>query len=178
MKIIGSESYISTIWSGGTSTQLMIYPSGSSLKETNFLFRLSTATVEQEETVFSILAGVRRIILPLTGSMTLTHDDGSTIHLETFETHAFDGGKITKCKGKVTDFNLMMRENTRGTVNIIQLKADEKMKFSNCILYCFEGELLADNIIFSQHQTMEISMQEIELQSITKSVIVKTEITL
>jgi environmental stress-induced protein Ves len=178
MKIIGPESYLSSVWSGGSTTQLMIYPAGSSLQQANFLFRISTATVEQEETVFSIFPDVRRIILPLKGSMTLHHEDGSSLHLKTFEIHAFDGGKTTKCQGKVTDFNLMMRGNTQGTVQIIQLKSGGKMKFSNCILYCFEGELKADNAIISQHQTMETGLQEFELQAITNAVIIKTEISL
>jgi environmental stress-induced protein Ves len=178
MKITGPESYVSTNWSGGTTTQLMIYPAGSSLQERNFLFRISTATVEQEETVFSIFPDVNRIILPLKGSMTLSHEDGSTIHLKTFEIHAFDGGKTTKCKGKVTDFNLMMRGNTQGTVNIIQLKSGQKMSFSNCILFCFEGEILAENINFNQLQLLETGSQEIELQASTNAVLVKSEIRL
>ncbi len=46
-----NQQKIST-WSGGTTTELFIYPEVAEYSERNFDFRISTATVEVEESNF------------------------------------------------------------------------------------------------------------------------------
>jgi environmental stress-induced protein Ves len=46
--IISRENQITDSWSGGTTTQLAIYPENSSYQQRNFLYRISTATVDIE----------------------------------------------------------------------------------------------------------------------------------
>jgi environmental stress-induced protein Ves len=54
-------------WSGGITTQLAIYPKDANYKKQNFQFRISTATVEIEESVFTKLPGVSRKLMILNG---------------------------------------------------------------------------------------------------------------
>ena len=41
-----SESRTTINWASGTSTEIFIYPANGSFADRNFLFRISTATVE------------------------------------------------------------------------------------------------------------------------------------
>ena len=96
------------VWSGGTTTQLAIYPSNSEYKERNFAWRISSARVDLEESTFTSLPGVHRILMVLEGQIELTHEGVRNTCLKPFEQDEFDGGWTTKSRGKCIDFNLMM----------------------------------------------------------------------
>lgn len=97
-------------WSGGTTTELFLYPEDGSYAARNFLFRISSATVELEESDFTRLPGVERYITPLSGSFTLTHPGLPPVTLPPLAApYRFPGGIPTHCVGKATDFNLMLR---------------------------------------------------------------------
>lgn len=114
MLILPAQSQHTTNWSGGTTTQLFIYPEGSCYANRNFLFRISTATVETETSTFTSLPGFARILMILKGSLLITHNDHHTKTLHPFATDTFDGGWETSAIGKVTDFNLMMAAGVKG----------------------------------------------------------------
>ncbi len=109
-------------WNGRTTTELAIYPETASYKERDFIWRVSTATVEQEESDFTKLVGFRRIILSLQGDLSLYHHLEATnkaIYLKPYEPYAFDGAWDTTSKGKVVDFNLMLSGKADGTVRTL-----------------------------------------------------------
>jgi len=47
-KLLTKEDYVTTTWSGGTTTQLAIAPEGAVYADRDFLWRLSSAGVELE----------------------------------------------------------------------------------------------------------------------------------
>lgn len=104
-------------WSGGTTTELFIYPEGAEYAERNFHFRLSTATVEAEESTFTPLAGVNRTLMVLYGDLELDHEGHHSKKLGPFEQDHFKGDWNTCSRGKCVDFNLMCRGNTTGELN-------------------------------------------------------------
>lgn len=116
MKITPKSIQQTTEWSGGTTTELAIFPTESSYANRNFLFRISTATVETETSTFTSLPGYKRLLMILKGELEITHVDQYTKKLATFDTDMFDGGWQTTAKGMVTDFNIMhtpeMKVNT------------------------------------------------------------------
>lgn len=118
------QQFETTRWSGGTTTQLYIYPPTTSLQECNFLFRLSTATVEQETTSFTSLPGYERILIPLSGRLKLRHE---TEHgyleqsVETLQLARFKGDWITTGKGLLVDFNVIFRPEWQVAVEIHSL---------------------------------------------------------
>lgn len=67
MQLIPKSAQTTSNWSGGTTTQLFIYPPEASYAARNFLFRISTATVETETSTFTDLTGFNRILLLLNG---------------------------------------------------------------------------------------------------------------
>lgn len=146
-------NYSTSAWSGGATTEIRIMPEGSRYADREFLWRLSSATVEVEESTFTALPDYDRLIMMLEGEMELCHNNGPWIHLAEFVPHAFDGGDDTLSKGKVVDFNLMLRKGKcRGAVVPMVFSADvmemasEKLvpdlkSCRDCMIYCHCGPL-------------------------------------
>ncbi len=105
-----ASDYNTSNWSGGTTTELGIGPEGSSYADRDFLWRISSATVDVEETTFTSLPDYRRIIMTLEGELYLNHGDKWWEHLYPYDVYFFDGADPTVSKGKVVDFNLMLRK--------------------------------------------------------------------
>jgi environmental stress-induced protein Ves len=118
MKLIKKENQTVSKWSGGTTTQLFIYPPEALYTDRDFLFRISTATVETETSTFTSLAGYQRILIILKGALEITHAGQYTKTLNTFDTDLFDGGWETSAKGKVTDFNIMFRPEHKTNLTV------------------------------------------------------------
>lgn len=118
-------------WTGGTTTQLAIYPEKSEFKKYNFLFRISTATVEVPESTFTFMPGVKRHLMILDGAVDLDHKGRYKKHLDKFGYDVFDGEWPTTSKGMVTDFNLLLREKAEGKLQAIGLRerAEETIHF-------------------------------------------------
>lgn len=101
-------------WSGGTTTEIFIYPEGAEYEKRNFSFRLSTASVEVDESTFTSLPDVKRTLMILHGSMELSHEGQHSRKLDEHDVDVFDGGWKTTSKGKCIDFNLMCKGETSG----------------------------------------------------------------
>ena len=104
------DCYKTAAWSGGTTTELLIGPRDAVYADRDFLFRISSATVDLEESLFTALPDYDRFIATLEGTITLSHDGGEPVVLEPFQVHAFDGGSRTLSLGRCRDFNLMLRK--------------------------------------------------------------------
>lgn len=104
------EDFKTTRWSGGTTTELYLYPEDGDYARRDFKFRISSATVELEESDFTPLPGVERFITPLEGGFTLTHPGCAAVELPALSApYRFRGDTPTHCVGKATDFNLMLK---------------------------------------------------------------------
>lgn len=125
-RIITPEEYETGVWSGGTTTQLAIYPPGASYADRNFIFRLSSATVDTEQSEFTHLPDYDRWLMIFEGSARLVHDSEKEVTLNPYECDAFDGGISTVSFGRVTDYNLMLRKGGTGSMKAIGL--DENIK--------------------------------------------------
>ena len=109
--------YVTTQWSGGATTQLAIAPKGAVYADRDFLWRLSSATVELDESDFTPLPAYDRVISTLRGDMVLAHNGGERLTLHPYEIHDFSGADDTHSWGRCTDFNLMLRRGQcRGCV--------------------------------------------------------------
>lgn len=105
-----TTDFRTSTWSGGTTTELFLYPTNGSYAARNFRLRISSATVDLDESDFTALPGVERYITPLQGSFTLTHPNCTPVVLEPLAApYRFSGEIPTHCVGKATDFNLMLK---------------------------------------------------------------------
>ena len=148
-KIDASAQAVS-LWSGGTTTQLAIWPPEALYADRDFLWRLSSAVVELPESDFTPLPDYRRILMILDGRLELSHDGGPVIVLNELEQNTFDGASHTISRGQVTDFNLMMRKGRcDGRVEAQVLSCGEcwdrkevlSREESWQLIYCYQGQL-------------------------------------
>lgn len=119
------DDYRVSMWSGGTTAQLAIYPETEEYADRNFLWRISSATVDLPESDYTALPDYDRFITPLNGQMILTHDGGSETDVKPLTIHEFDGAAATHCVGMCTDFNLMLRkEKAQGFMQAVTLDSE------------------------------------------------------
>jgi len=124
MKHLSEDDYKVSTWSGGKTTELAIAPEDAVYGDRDFLWRLSSATVDLDESDFTELPDYDRLITPLDGVMTLTHNGGEPIELNPGDVDGFDGAWHTHSVGRCTDFNLMLRkEQCDGQITVLMPNA-------------------------------------------------------
>jgi environmental stress-induced protein Ves len=190
-KIFTSEHFKPVSWSGGTTTELYIFPQSADYLQRNFLFRLSTATVETERSDFTKLPGTSRKLMVLCGKITLNHDSRYSRQLNKFDIDEFEGDWITSSVGQGTDFNLMTTGKTTGKISAAVIEKDKYVKCNikgNCdwfFIYLYSGKasIEINNKITSLNKgdlfvLNELSTRDFEIKGIENSELVFTEITL
>ena len=108
--VLRERDYVVSAWSGGTTTQLAIAPDDALYADRSFLWRVSSAVVELEESDFTALPAYWRLIATLEGEIALRHEGGEPLLLRPLEVHGFDGAWATRSAGRCRDFNLMLRK--------------------------------------------------------------------
>lgn len=148
-------------WTSGTSTELFIHPSNGSFAERDFIFRISTATVESEVSIFTHFAGITRHLMILKGELELIHVDRYTKTLSVFEQDTFSGEWETKAHGKVTDFNLMLKGSATGKLIHIGLDSEGQTLVKNnsdfCFLYVVSGSFIVDEEVISAGNLIQLN---------------------
>ncbi|OGS70971.1 MAG: hypothetical protein A3F91_11120 [Flavobacteria bacterium RIFCSPLOWO2_12_FULL_35_11] len=145
--IYKAEDFKTTKWCGGSTTELYIHPSTTTYAAGNFNFRISSATVEIENSDFTILPGVSRQLMVLKGSIKLSHKNHHEIQLNKREIDCFEGSWETSAVGTCVDFNLMTKGNTEGKISSVFVFADKSLNFQldvTCefiIFYAYEGNM-------------------------------------
>ena len=185
---IKASDQATTQWTGGTTTQLVIYPKDADYKKRNFLFRISTAKVESEESVFTKLPNVSRKLLILDGEIKIEHKNHYSKILQKYEQDSFSGNWDTKSYGKATDFNLMTTGTTEGEIEAKYMKEQETVKISDKTdmvgLYLYSGQLeLQDKnkdykVNNKDFLLIHFAKSPIELTAIKESEIIITKIIL
>ena len=135
------SDYITTKWSGGLTTQLGIAPASAVYADRDFLWRLSSATVEDAESDFTALPDYERLISTLEGTIELNHNGGEKLTLNPYEVHRFDGGDDTHSWGRCRDFNLMLRKG-------------------KC-----EGRMRGEHLAALEHKTVHVGDESVELKA-------------
>jgi len=145
-KYIPASEQVSSRWSGGSTTQLYIYPEDADYKIRNFQFRLSSAKVEVEESVFASLPGIQRHLMVLDGELDIAHKGHHRAVLKPFDADFFRGDWETQARGCVTDFNLMLSANTKGQLKAVNLEAQQNYLIDSegyrfVAIYLWKGRL-------------------------------------
>ena|ERR1700752_3233265 len=167
------EQLIRSVWSGGTTTQLAIYPKEAIYKNLDFIFRISTATIEVEESTFTSLPNVSRVIMVLDGELTIQHKNQYTKQLKKFDTDNFSGDWETTSIGKVTDFNVMTRGSAKANVLGFSLTEKSKrglvLKSDVMAIYVSTGQ-----IVIEQSSTQKVNASQGDIVLIRKEKINET----
>lgn len=134
VKHIKKTTLTTSKWSGGTTTQLAIYPEDGDYSKREFVWRLSSAVVEVETSNFTKLPNTKRILMILDGELLLSHEARYNKTLKRFDQDSFSGGWQTSSEGVVTDFNLMMKGNAVGRLSHKTIIDSGAVKFPNSAL--------------------------------------------
>ena len=145
------ENFSVSAWSGGQTKELAIYPRGQKYIDRDFIWRLSSATIETEESDFTRLPDYDRVLMVLDGEVVLEYNGERVAKCGTLEQDSFDGAWRTKSYGRITDFNLMVRKGNAGYLDVIEPQREKQMfgashetdlPLSTHALYCKEGYLI------------------------------------
>ena len=146
---ITPADFVTSQWSGGETRQLAIAPAGAVYADRDFLWRISSATVDLEESVFTALPDYDRYIATLKGSIRVSHDGGEELTLVPYAIHRFDGGADTQSWGRCVDFNLMLRKGKcEGCLTALRLAENVRVTLPRAydsgaqhslLVYCGEG---------------------------------------
>ena len=179
--LLTKERYVTTLWSGGTTTQLAIAPEGAVYADRDFLWRLSSAGVELDHSDFTPLPDYNRLISILRGEMKLKIGEGEPFPLEPLQLRAFDGGVPVESWGKCTDNNLMMRKGAcEGSAQGLKMEADSTLTWSAPVfapqshknltlaLFCAQGDVTVGGLTAREGETLlcrEAENSWVELKS-------------
>ncbi len=156
-----SADYVVSHWSGGKTIQVAIAPKGAVYADRDFLWRVSSATADLDESDYTPLPDYQRWLSVFDRPIRLQHDGGEIITLNPYEIHCFDGGAATHSWGRCVDFNLMLRKGraegslqalsvTGESLNLIAQGAD------TLLLYCGEGS----GSVYANGETVELKAEE------------------
>lgn len=158
-------------WSGGTTTELFIFPEQSSFSEGSFSLRISLATVEQPKTVFSPLAHTQRTLLVLEGTQFLQHKGHHSAHLKALQQDAFSGDWTTHCQGMSTNFNVMTKGKHSASVKVEEIQATTVLKLGKqdalTFIYVLKGAMQNDGGFVQSKEG--VSFQNVSQWTIQKS---------
>jgi environmental stress-induced protein Ves len=121
-------------WSGGRTRQLFIYPyNASGGTSFDYIFEITSSTMSDEETQYTVYKNYHRILMVIKDSTTLTHEDGRIVSLGQYSYDEFDGECLTFSKGCATDYELMIRKGNKGFIDVLSLNEDDEQ---NNLLCC------------------------------------------
>ncbi|HEM5490474.1 TPA: HutD family protein [Streptococcus suis] len=116
-----TSDYQETSWSGGRTTQLYLFPAQSSYGERNFQFRLSTASMDTEQSTFTSLPSYHRILLSLDQTIVLQDmNSGEQVILAPYHIHRFEGEQSIQCVGKAQDFNIIFDDSVQADLQVME----------------------------------------------------------
>lgn len=122
-RIYKKEQQKESKWSGGKTWELAIFPEDAVYLDRDFLWRLSTANSDLEESSFTKLPDYDRILMVLEGDVVLAHGDQRSAHLGERDQDQFGGEVKTRCYGKlIQDYNLIYRKGCLGRMELQQLR--------------------------------------------------------
>ena len=182
----GNTQEVAT-WSGGTTTELFIYPDGATYAEKNFDFRISTADVIAATSTFSAFPGYHRRFMVLRGEIEITHKDQYTKKLNELEQDAFSGDWETSAVGRCMDFNLICSPKAKGKIKAHSLDKGARLELkrndSFLFIYTVVGsiEVIIDEKTYSLGSTDFLIIREpddveIEIYTTVASLFVETRV--
>ena len=164
IKKITSDTYKKTKWSAGETTQIAIFPENADFSKKDFIFRISSATVECEESDFTIFKDHNRYICPLEGEISLTHEEDSRkYNLKEYDFHEFDGAVNTKSVGKCRDYNLMLKKGmAEAKIDIIKSEKESKKFYFETVKNDIVVFFVAEGSCLIKIEDKEFSLNKFE----------------
>lgn len=98
-----------SVWSGGLTYEYMIYPETANYTDRDFLFRISSATIEEVPSLFTNFKGYHRYLVMLDNGLDVEVNRENKTY-EKYEIMEFNSGDEVTSYTKGNDFNWMVSE--------------------------------------------------------------------
>ncbi|MGO1580274.1 MAG: HutD family protein [Peptoniphilaceae bacterium] len=151
MRFIKKNDFKTSDWSGGETSELMIFPEGKNFKNRDFEYRISSATCNLDFSKFSDFSGYKRFITPL-DKILILKVNGEEIKLEPFEILEFSGSDDVSSHSKVRDFNLIVKDGISANMYSEKIDKDLNIKSEEDKTYIFNynSNLYVDGDLFEE----------------------------
>lgn len=106
------ENCKASIWSGGLTNEYMIYPKTANYADRDFLFRISSATIEEVPSEFTRFKGYYRYLVMLDNKLKIELNKEKKVY-EKHEIIEFNSDDEVTSYTKGIDFNWMVSEKIR-----------------------------------------------------------------
>lgn len=138
----------------GTTTEIALFPDGSSVAENNFKWRLSSAEITQDGP-FSNYPGYQRFLTILSGKpITLTVDQKTEIIDQDRVLHFFGENKVhCQVQDKVIDLNLIIKKEMSVTFEIFETSVDKKGA-GTYLVFVVQGSVQIGSEIIEEFETV------------------------
>ncbi len=170
-KIITPQDWKTSNWSGGKTSELYIYPEGAEFKKGDYSLRISIATVEIEESTFTPLKNVDRVLTVLDGEIELIHEGHHSSKLKQYEQDRFSGDWKTASFGKVRDFNVMTKNYAVETKVVKLIKNETFFLPKGSLCFVAEGEIKIDSQKLNKDFLVKVDFES-KIHSTMKSVLI------
>ncbi|MFH6957719.1 HutD family protein [Flavobacterium aquidurense] len=111
IRLLPKKDSKASIWSGGLTYEFMIYPKTANYSDRDFVFRISSATIEQVPSAFTQFKGYYRYLVMLDNSLNIEVNKEKKIY-EKYEILEFNSDDEVTSYTKGIDFNWMVSEKT------------------------------------------------------------------
>ena len=109
LHLLPKENCKPAVWSGGLTYEYMIYPKTANYADRDFAFRISSATIEQEPSVFTQFKGYHRYLVMLDNGLDIEINQEKKLY-EQYEIMEFNSNDAVTSYTKGIDFNWMVSE--------------------------------------------------------------------
>jgi environmental stress-induced protein Ves len=166
MRHLRPEDYRVMPWKngGGSTTEIAVYPEGSGISGSSFIWRVSIAEVATDGP-FSRFPGIDRHIMTIAGHgmMLVTASHGAIDLSHCFAAREFSGDWEVRGRlidGPVRDFNLMVaHERATGTlaVDVVTSRKRYTADGHALLLHVLEGDATAEARVIAEGDTLILS---------------------
>ena len=112
IRLLSKKDSKASVWSGGLTYEYIIYPETASYADRDFVFRISSATIEQEPSVFTKFKGYYRYLVMLDNCLDVEVNKEKRVY-EKYEIMEFNSDDEVTSYTKGIDFNWMVSEKVR-----------------------------------------------------------------
>ncbi|MCC9044445.1 HutD family protein [Myroides sp. M-43] len=170
IEVIRKEEVASALWTGGQTQEYSIYPKGAVYADRDFLFRISSATIESIPSEFTRFDGYRRYLVMLEGDLNLVINDKKEYYANNALFAFSSSDKITSySKGK--DFNLMLHHSI---IDETVMVSDASFSIKHRVLCIFaieRSQITLNQEVYSleRYDCLLVDNKELEIMEIQLS---------
>lgn len=131
--IISKKNLNASVWDGGKTFEYFIYPPEATYAKRDFLFRISTATIEKTPSNFTQFENYQRFLVMLDNDLNIQRN-GKKERYKKEEVFSFDSNDEIISQTLGNDFNLMI-DKERLSAKVFFLNAEIQSKHSIIFLF-------------------------------------------